>query len=235
MPPVRRRAVGLTVTGLVVVAALVAGCSDDEPLIRQPNGRTAPPPSVPVSTPTKDGKPADAAQIAAVVARISNLELANRPVGIDTARRFFRVQVLAIGLTDAEADCAADKMVAARGDALAEARIDDLLSNTVAVDATVMTTCVAPERLMTLSTSVPNFQMVAPQFRAVMEELSVSGMTSVGLTTDEATCVAKQTVAEVPDDQMTQAIGGMGTINSGLPEAIAGCLTAARIAELAQA
>jgi len=85
-----------------------------------------------------------------------------------------------------------------------------------------------------LASSPPNYLQVAPQFREVMKQLSVVGMTGVGLTGDEAGCVAERTVAAVPDDQLTEAIGGSGTINSGLPEAIAGCMTAARIAELAE-
>lgn len=96
-----------------------------------------------------------------------------------------------------------------------------------------MTACVAPDRLTALASTPPDFTKVSPQFRQVMRDLSVAGMTNVGLTGDEAACVAEKTVAEVPDDKLTEAIGGMGTINSGLPEAIAGCLTAARIDELA--
>jgi hypothetical protein len=233
MPAVRRRR-GIVAVSFVALGALVlAACSDDEPLIEQPDVQDAPVPSVPISTPTKDGKPADAAQVAAVVARISDIDQADRPIGIDSARSFFRVQVLAIGLTAAEADCAADRMVAAQGDALADATIDDLLNGTVAVDTTVMTSCVAPERLAALASTPPDFAKVSSEFRAVMQELSVSGMTNVGLTSDEAACVSERTVAAVPDDQLTEAIGGMGTINSGLPEAVAGCLTAARIEELA--
>jgi hypothetical protein len=241
MPPVtgmqrRVRRVGVVTAGLVLVGLVaLGGCSDDEPLITQPRVEDAPVPSVPVSSPTKDGQPADAAQVAAVVARISDLDRANRPVGIDEARAFFRVQVLALGLTDTEADCAADRMVASGGDAMADATMDDLLSGTVAVDASTMSQCVPPDRLAALAATPPDFTKVVPQMREVMNQLSVAGMADAGLGTDEAVCVSERTIAAIPDDQLTEAIGGLGTINSGLPEAVAACLTAARIAELAAA
>ncbi len=236
MPPVGRGVVVRCLLSIVacVVVAGVAGCSDDEPLIRQDVAEEAPVPSVPISSPTKDGKPADAAQVAAVVARITDVGRADRPVGLDGVRSFYRVQVLAIGLTDAEADCAADRMVAAGGDDLEEATIADLLSGIVGVDATVMTACVAPDRLMAMAETPPDFLSVAPQLRTVMTELSVDGLSAAGLTTDEAACVAAQTITAIPDTQLTEAIGGLGSINSGLPEAVARCLTAARISELAE-
>lgn len=226
--PVRRML--LIPVGLVL--AIVAACSGDDPLVEQDGPPSTVAPTVAVSSPTRDGRPADPALVAAVIERLTDPALADAPVGEPTVRRFYATQLLALGLTDTEASCAADALVAAAGPDAARFSMADLMGQAV-VERDALTRCVTADRLSALADQPPDPDRLAPEeVRSLLSDQSVAGLRAAGLTAEEAGCVASATVGALDDAEVQALLGGTGPVPDLLPEAVAGCLTAARLAEL---
>jgi hypothetical protein len=221
---------------LLLVPCLLAACSDDHKAAKKPvhTAQTAPTTTVVVNAHTKDGKTADPAEISRVVAKIIDPTAVKRPLGIDGVKTFYRLRLLAMGLTTDEANCTADRLVAAGGPDVGSSTLSDLSKSSVAVDPTALSQCMDPSRLLALSNTAPDFSRVPPQeLRQFMIDLGTSGMASVGLSTSEAACVVTTTLAPVTDTNLAQAFEGSIATDQNVPDAVASCLTAARIHELA--
>jgi hypothetical protein len=223
---------GVATAILVGVVLVLAGCSHDDAVLTQKN------PPAPTSTPPSTPSPTSSAAIDAVVARLADPKLARQPLGSDLAPTYLRIEMLAIGLTPAEASCVSDNAAKAGGSSLAGLSIGDAADTESGLDPSLLLPCVSADRLTSLAGGAPNFGRVpATDLRDLLSQLGTKELTAGGLSTDEATCVVAKTVGEVPDDQLPAAMGGAATAAPSaagdVRTAVQNCLSPARVAELA--
>jgi hypothetical protein len=223
------------VAGVVLVATLAAGCGGDDTVLSQKEPAT-----------TVDH--GDAGAVSAVVTKLSGPASAQLPLGADLGPRYLRIQMVAIGLTAAEAECVSQK---------ADPQVVASMSlgsgdSPPGLDPTTMSSCVAPERLTSISAGSPDFSRVpVADLRAFLKAVSTMTMTSAGLSSTEADCLNTKTIDTISDAQLPSLLtaGSTTTLATGassttapqdaavaasgdLAAAVRTCLTAARITQL---
>jgi hypothetical protein len=227
---------GVVTAILVGVILVLAGCSHDDAVLTQKNPPA--PTSTLSSSPNSTPGAASSADVDAVVARLTDPKLARRPLGTDLAPTYLRIEMLAIGLTPAEASCVATNAAKSGGSSLAALSIGDAADTESGLDPSLLLPCVSADRLTSLAGGAPNFGRVpAADLRDLLSQLGTKELTAGGLSTDEATCVVAKTVGEVPDGQLPAALSGAAAGPSAaagdVRTAVQTCLSPARVAELA--
>jgi hypothetical protein len=223
-------AVRRVVTAMLAGAVLaLTGCSHDDAVLTQKN------PPAPTSSVVPGVSTAD---LDAVVRRLTDPKLARQTLGADLAPTYLRIEMLAIGLTPAEAGCVAANAAKAGGSSLAALSVGDAADTESGLDPSLLLPCVSADRLASLAGGGPSFSRVpAADLRDLLTRLGTKELTAGGLSTDEATCVAEKTVGEVPDDQLPAAMSGAATgpsaVTGDVRTAVQTCLSPERLAELA--
>jgi hypothetical protein len=229
------RGIGMAAAVLLATASL-AGCSHDDTILSQKEPAT-----------TVDS--GDAGPVGAVVVKLTGPSATAQPLGPDLGPRYLRLEMEAIGLTSAEADCVGQK---------ADPQVVAAMSlqggdTPPGMDPTTMSSCVTPARLAAISSGAPDFNRVpVADLRAFLKAVSTKTMTAAGLSATEADCMNSKTIDKVSDLQLpgmlipatttpaaagasvtTVAPGAVTAASSGdLAAAVRTCLTAARIADL---
>jgi hypothetical protein len=223
---------GVMAAILVGAILTLAGCSHDRPVLAQKN------PPAPTSTSLASGGSGSAADVDAVVARLTDPKLAQQPLGADLAPVYLRIEMLGIGLTPAEAACVGHNAAKAGGSSLADLSLGDAGGSQNGLDPSLLLSCVGASRLAALAGGAPDFSRVpASDLRNLLSQLGEKELSSAGLSADEATCVVAKTIGEVPDDQLPAEMGGGAAdrpaVAGNISDAVKTCLSPARLRELA--
>lgn len=232
------------------LAVLCLGCSDSDPLdvgsvgpprsssSTVPLGSALPRPSGSdssassrVTVPAADGVAVTQGQLSAASAALGAADLDAVALGADFNRRFLSVQIRAVGFADGAAQCVTSAAETSAGARFAEMRLGQLTTMMGSIGSS-LAACVS-QGGVPAAIGAPDFSRVpAGEVRGVLTELLSGGFALVGVTADEAACLATRLVEVTPD-------AGLGALfNGGLDgqplssEALA-CLGASRIAELA--
>ncbi len=128
----------------------------------------------PTSTATSISSVA-AADLDAVVARLTDPKLSGQPLGPDLAPAYLRIEMLAIGLNGTEADCVASHAVEGGRIVAGRPSLGDAASTESGLDPSLLLPCVGGDRLGTLAAGTPDFGRVpAADLRSLLTQLGVS-------------------------------------------------------------
>lgn len=230
MPRPGRTASALTALVSSIVVLALAGCSETREL-RAGSTTVGPAPTSLAADVTPTTAPTD---VARVVDRLASVQVAGLTLGDAFNREFLAVQFRAVGLDAAESTCAVEQ-VAAAGEDFAQRPVGEVMTAR-SVTPQVLTSCVAMDRLMSLTTSGvrPDFSKVpADLLRSVLTELVAAGYATGGLAPDEASCVAAAVLGGTDDAEVIGLLGQADLSAPGVADALTGCLTPERISELA--
>lgn len=226
--PARHVALRLLVASLLTVGTVASGCSDQREL-RDDAATTSRP--IDVAAPTTE----PTTEIGRVIARLAGVDTGELRLGGEFNARFLAVQFRAVGLEPGEVDCAVAAVVAGATDDFAARAVGSIMSVQM-VTPTVLTGCVSTDRLMDLASGGvrPDLSRVpADQLRSVFTSLATGGYLAGGFTEDEAACLATAAVGAASDQELAELTTAVDLSGFGVADALDGCVTPERIAELA--